>query len=87
MCGLDVTMFQRSSTYIMSIANGWKYLMDGKTTGTSMKETPDLVEIVALYSEDAPPVDVADRLNASFPNSLVVDISRRQVQQIAAADK
>ncbi|KAF4592656.1 FAD/NAD(P)-binding domain-containing protein [Pleurotus pulmonarius] len=67
--GVDVTMFQRSSTYIMSIANGWKYLMD------------------ALYSEDAPPVDVADRLNASFPNSLVVDISRRQVQQIAAADK
>ncbi|KAJ6628886.1 FAD/NAD-binding domain-containing protein [Mycena sp. CBHHK59/15] len=48
--GVDVTMFQRSSTYVMTVKNGWRVLMDG------------------VYSENAPPTDVADRLNASFPN-------------------
>ncbi|KAJ7288582.1 hypothetical protein C8J57DRAFT_1214695 [Mycena rebaudengoi] len=50
--GVDVTMFQRSSTYVMTIKSGWKILMEG------------------LYSENAPPVDIADRLNVSYPNHL-----------------
>ncbi|KAL0956661.1 hypothetical protein HGRIS_002793 [Hohenbuehelia grisea] len=67
--GVDVTMYQRSSTYIMTTKNGWKYLMEG------------------LYSEQAPPTDVADRINASFPNLLMTGIAQRQARQIADADK
>ncbi|KAG9220500.1 hypothetical protein CCMSSC00406_0003956 [Pleurotus cornucopiae] len=67
--GVDVMMFQRSSTYVMSTTSGWKYLMGD------------------LYSENGPPVDVADRINASFPHAVMMGISRRQVKQIAEADK
>ncbi|KAJ8468201.1 hypothetical protein ONZ45_g17330 [Pleurotus djamor] len=44
--GVDVTMFQRSSTYVVSNKNLFKYMLSG------------------LYSENSPPVDVADRLTA-----------------------
>ncbi|KAJ7178918.1 hypothetical protein C8R46DRAFT_1071884 [Mycena filopes] len=67
--GVDVTMFQRSSTYIMSTKNGWRMLMDG------------------VYSENAPPTDVADRLNASYPNRLVEFMAPRKTLEIAEADK
>ncbi|KAF8345499.1 hypothetical protein F5887DRAFT_1074233 [Amanita rubescens] len=44
----DVTMYQRSSTYIMRTKTGWGVVFKG------------------LYSEHAPPTDIADRLSASF---------------------
>jgi hypothetical protein len=40
-----------------------------------------------LYSENAPPVDVADRLNASYPNRLVELLAPRRTLEIAEADK
>ncbi|TFK44042.1 hypothetical protein BDQ12DRAFT_730165 [Crucibulum laeve] len=67
--GIDVTMFQRGSTYIMSTENGWKVLMEG------------------VYSENAPPVEVADRLNASFPHHMAVPINQRSVKRLAELDK
>ncbi|KAF9270756.1 FAD/NAD(P)-binding domain-containing protein [Marasmius fiardii PR-910] len=68
--GVDVTMYQRGSTYIMSTKNGWKVIFEG------------------LYTEDAPPVDLADRLNASFPNALLHSgLAQRQCQAIAELDK
>jgi len=67
--GVDVTMFQRGSTYIMSTKNGWKVLHSD------------------IYSEDAPPVDVADRLAASFPHHMSVGISQRLTKLIAELDK
>ncbi|KAK7054240.1 hypothetical protein R3P38DRAFT_2856057 [Favolaschia claudopus] len=67
--GVDVTMFQRSSTYVMSIEKGLPILFKG------------------LYSEDAPPVDVADRMNASYPNQFVELMAPRTVSRIAEADK
>ncbi|TFK35616.1 hypothetical protein BDQ12DRAFT_714647 [Crucibulum laeve] len=67
--GVDVTMFQRSSTYVMSTKHGLKILMG------------------ALYSEDGPPTDIADRINASFPNLLNLGVSYRVTQKIAEADK
>ncbi|KAJ3868061.1 hypothetical protein EV359DRAFT_33047 [Lentinula novae-zelandiae] len=42
--GIDVTMYQRSSTYVMSAAK-------------------------ALYSENGPPIEIADLISASFPNA------------------
>ncbi|KAF8629969.1 hypothetical protein AX17_005535 [Amanita inopinata Kibby_2008] len=68
--GVDVTMFQRSSTYIMTTKNGMKILMEG------------------LYGEDGvPPVDIADRINASFSNFLMEGVAYRQRLRIDEADK
>ncbi|KAJ7930009.1 hypothetical protein B0H13DRAFT_2228389 [Mycena leptocephala] len=67
--GVDVTMFQRSSTYVVTTKNGWRILMEG------------------VYSENAPPVDVADRLNASYPNRLTELLAPRKTLEIAEADK
>ncbi|KAG7099769.1 hypothetical protein E1B28_001581 [Marasmius oreades] len=68
--GVDVTMYQRSSTYIMSTKNGWKVLFED------------------LYTENAPPTDLADRLNASFPNEFLHSgLAQRQVKAIAELDK
>ncbi|KAJ7752730.1 hypothetical protein DFH07DRAFT_516852 [Mycena maculata] len=67
--GVDVTMFQRSSSYIMTTKNGWRILMDG------------------VYSENAPPTDVVDRLNASYPMRLMEFLAPRKTLEIAEADK
>ncbi|KAJ7498695.1 hypothetical protein FB451DRAFT_1334343 [Mycena latifolia] len=66
---VDVTMFQRSSTYVMTTKKGLPLLMEG------------------VYSENAPPTDVADRFNASYPNRLVEFLAPRKVLEIAEADK
>ncbi|EEB94411.1 hypothetical protein MPER_06778, partial [Moniliophthora perniciosa FA553] len=66
---LDVTMYQRSSSYIMSTKNGWGVLFAG------------------LYSEDGPPTNIADRLNASFPNVFMSSgMAQRAVKIIAELD-
>ncbi|KAL1746643.1 hypothetical protein HDZ31DRAFT_81031 [Schizophyllum fasciatum] len=67
--GIDVTLYQRSSTYIMSTKNGFPILHKG------------------LYREDGPPVDVADRLNAAFPNLALFELSKRMAIEIADADR
>ncbi|KAJ7180333.1 hypothetical protein C8R43DRAFT_972653 [Mycena crocata] len=67
--GVDVTMFQRSSTYVMTTKNGWRILMEG------------------VYSENAPPTDVADRQNASYPLCLTELLAPRKTLEIAEADK
>ncbi|KAJ3492576.1 hypothetical protein NLJ89_g11205 [Agrocybe chaxingu] len=67
--GVDVTMFQRGSTYVMSTKNGWDVLFKG------------------LYSEDGPPVDLADRIVASFPHHMGVGLNQRGTRHIADLDK
>ena len=49
-------------------------------------ETEDLLEL-GLYFEGGPPPDVADRINASFPNYLQKPIHQRIVADIANDDK
>ncbi|KIY68034.1 FAD/NAD(P)-binding domain-containing protein [Cylindrobasidium torrendii FP15055 ss-10] len=60
--GVDVTMYQRGSTYVIS----------GR----------GIMRILALYSEDGPPPDVADKMNASFPNALMEYVGPRQVLDV-----
>ncbi|EAU90811.1 monooxygenase [Coprinopsis cinerea okayama7 len=67
--GVDVTMFQRSSTYIMSVDAGWKGLFEG------------------VYDENSPPVDVADRLTASFPHWASIPLNQDKVKYVAELDK
>jgi len=67
--GVDVTMYQRSSTYVFSTKNGWNRIMR------------------PAYWEGGPPVDVSDRLNASFPHFMAVNLNKRVMNQIAEDDK
>ncbi|KAI6105040.1 FAD/NAD(P)-binding domain-containing protein [Pisolithus croceorrhizus] len=67
--GVDVTMVQRSSTYIMSVKEGMPRLTGG------------------LYVENGPPTDIADRINASFPNFFLKLMHQRMVKDLAEADK
>ncbi|KAF8261173.1 FAD/NAD(P)-binding domain-containing protein [Lactarius quietus] len=67
--GVDVTMFQRSSTYVMSVKHGVTAVLGG------------------LYYEGGPPADVADRINASFPNYLQKPLHQRIVVDIAEKDR
>ncbi|KAK2460133.1 hypothetical protein APHAL10511_007812 [Amanita phalloides] len=68
--GVDVTMYQRSSTYIMSVKNGMEILLEG------------------LYAEEGvPPVEIADLINASYPNIFMEGYAHRQMIRIAEADK
>jgi hypothetical protein len=41
----------------------------------------------ALYSENAPPVEIADKLSASMPNLVLAGISYRATKIIAELDK
>ncbi|KAH7918208.1 FAD/NAD(P)-binding domain-containing protein [Leucogyrophana mollusca] len=67
--GVDVTMYQRSPTYIMSVKEGVPRLM------------------APLYWEGGPPTDIADRINASFPNHLMKLMHQRTTRDTAEADK
>ncbi|EPQ61345.1 FAD/NAD P-binding domain-containing protein [Gloeophyllum trabeum ATCC 11539] len=67
--GVDITMFQRSPTYVMSTKEGIPRLLG------------------SLYSETGPPLDIADRINASFPNPFLKEFQKRVTKEIAEADK
>ncbi|KAF9559245.1 FAD/NAD(P)-binding domain-containing protein [Agrocybe pediades] len=67
--GIDITMVQRSSTYIMSTSNGWEVLMKGG------------------YWEDGPPVDIVDRINASFPHHASIELNRIKTSEVAWLDR
>ncbi|KAJ7648069.1 hypothetical protein FB45DRAFT_895162 [Roridomyces roridus] len=67
--GVDVTIFQRSSTYVMSTKHGARRLLS------------------PVYWEGGPPTDLADRLAASFPLFMSIELKRREARLIAEDDK
>ncbi len=79
-------MYQRSSTYIMTTKNGWDVLFAGWSSCASpfylLTFCPS-----GLYSEDGPPTDIADRLSASFPHLMSIELGRRSAERIAELDK
>ena len=42
---------------------------------------------IGIYSEDAVPVDIADRLTASFPYYMSIGMGQRSAAKIAELDK
>jgi len=40
-----------------------------------------------LYEENGPPTDIADRINASFPHWMAMELNRRKTQTISELDK
>ncbi|KAF8893478.1 hypothetical protein BD779DRAFT_1759690 [Infundibulicybe gibba] len=69
--GVDVTMYQRGSTYVTSSRSGEFHNHDA----------------LGLYSEGAPPTDISDRMVASFPHFKNIGLAQRQTRRIAEADK
>ncbi|KAJ7159293.1 hypothetical protein C8R43DRAFT_882040 [Mycena crocata] len=67
--GVDVTMYQRSSTYVFTTKNGWKHIMR------------------PTYWEGGPPVELADRITASYPHLMAIELNQRQALKIAEDDK
>ena len=86
-------MFQRGSTYIMTISNGWKVLMEGQFIFLTSKgqqlcdNSHSHHNPLGVYSEHAIPVDIADRFNASFPYHMSIGMSQRSTAKIAELDK
>ncbi|PPQ75988.1 hypothetical protein CVT24_006553 [Panaeolus cyanescens] len=74
--GIDVTLFQRgsTSTYIMSIHNGYDVLFRGLFFEPTPTSTP-------------PPIDLSDRIMASFPHFMATELNRRRAKEIAELDK
>lgn len=85
---LDVTMVQRSPTYVMSTKNGMPILLGGSSLRLIYpRSQTDAEYFAAFYAENGPPTDVADRLSASYPNKFVKLLHQRLTKAIAEADK
>lgn len=44
-------------------------------------------QMPGVYSEIAPPVEIADRLSASFPHHMSIELNQRRVKILAKLDK
>ncbi|KAJ4469877.1 hypothetical protein J3R30DRAFT_3661401 [Lentinula aciculospora] len=80
--GNDVTMFQRSSTFVLNLDKGWKFLGGGMPR-TLFSAYIKCVPLLALYCENGPPIDMADRLSNSMPHLLLEGgLAQRTAQAI-----
>jgi len=72
----------------MSVKHGVTRVFGGSfvTFCETNMETEDLLKL-GLYFEGGPPPDIADRINASFPNYLQKPLHQRIVTDIANDDK
>lgn len=88
---IDVTMFQRGSTYVLSGKEGIPRLMGG-TYICCCSSPLSLIKYfppyhIGLYWEGGPPTDDADLISASFPINFMRVMNPRLTAEIAAADK
>lgn len=86
---VDVTLLQRSSTFIMDLDKGWKFLGGGDFFLLAAGAQPDcLVCDTALYHESGPPVELADLLTHSLPHLLLEGgMAQRGAKAIATDQK
>lgn len=86
----DVTMVQRSSTYIMTNKEGWPILMKGKHSlgiAISLSSLTDRINLAGTYWEGGPPVEMCDLIDLSLPILYRKMIHKRITLDIAKADK
>jgi hypothetical protein len=74
---IDVMMFQRSSTYIMSYKNGLSVALAGVSSPRLFIISTNQPLQAGLYSEYGPPADIADRLLASYPHYMSIGMGQR----------
>ena len=79
----------------MNMLNGQKVLFGGqfiffilqKGNNFLPRDNSHSITSIGLYSENAIPVDIADRFNASFPAHMSIGLSQRSIAKIAELDK
>ena len=65
-CRVDVTMYQRSSTHVVS-KKSQRLLVGGKHFSVAQSDTE--MNFSGLYAEDGvPPIEIADHIDASYTN-------------------
>jgi len=82
-------MVQRGPTYIMSRKQSRPLLFGGNFPYLSSLK-PGYVKLYthpALYTEGAPPTDIADRISASFPMKAGKSMSQQLTKRLAEADR
>lgn len=84
---IDVTMYQRSSTYVMSVQKGMRITVAGERLQVHFVFSGILTAFPGLFEESGPPTAVADRISASFPNLLNVGLHYRNTSVIEEVDK
>ena len=86
---LDVTLWQRSKTYIMTTKEGMPRLM--KSTflllEASVVYLTENEYCIDVYWEDGPPTEVADLIDNSMPVLYRKMVHKRIAKDIAEADK
>ncbi|PPQ73074.1 hypothetical protein CVT26_014640 [Gymnopilus dilepis] len=81
--GIDVTLLQRSSTFVMNLDKGWKYIGGAFELVSSMNGSR-----AALYHEGGPPVETADLLTHSMPHLLLEGgVAQRGTRAVMADQK
>lgn len=83
--GVDITLVQRSSTYIMTNKEGMPRLMRGQLTHILPNLT--LTVTPGTYWEGGPPTEVADIIDNSMPIFYRKMLHKRITADIAEADK
>jgi len=85
--GVDVTIVQRSSTCVISVRKGVPVFFSGLHSSYCYRTSGADPRPVGLYEEGGPPIDTADRINASFPNHVLKLIHKHQMKQVIENDK
>jgi hypothetical protein len=80
-------MYQRSSTYVMTTKNGFDVLFAGNACPHLRITVNSYIFSSGLYCENGPPTDIADRINASFPHFMGIELGQRSTARIAELDK
>lgn len=83
---LDVTLYQRSETYIMSTKEGMPRLFGGTCPEIHSKSVSSFYPLDTFW-EGAYPTDVADRVHTALPTFMLKELHTRITADIAVADK
>jgi hypothetical protein len=76
----------------MSTKKGLPILLSGEVIRVFVvqrvtNQTRTLVSLSGLYEENGPAIDIADKINASFPNLMMAGLGYRGAKLVAEADK
>jgi hypothetical protein len=80
-------MFQRSSTYVVTTKAMQQHFFGGMVPSFIVLISGIQRTLTGLYDEDGPPSEIADRINASYPNPMRVQLAQRQTRTMAEADQ
>lgn len=85
--GVDVTLFQRSETYIMSTKEGMPRVFGGMYPLHARFLVSVFNVVLDVFWEGAGPTEVGDRVHTSLPTFMLKEMHKRVTKDIAEADR